>query len=61
MYIVCFSPSIEQRKQFYKCEANNFGVVWCCYNEWTNRLHVYGFLLTNHLHGKAAELRFANS
>ena len=29
IYIVCFSPNIEQRKQFYNCEANNLGAVWC--------------------------------
>ena len=47
--MVRFSHSIEQRKQFYNCEANSLGVVWCNYNERTNRL-------TNRLHGKAAEL-----
>ena len=35
--------------------------VWCSYNEWTNRLRVYRLLLTNRLHGKAAELCLANS
>ena len=24
-----------QRKQFYSCEANSLGVVWCSYNERT--------------------------
>ena len=36
-------------------------VVWCSYNELTNCLHVYRCLLTNRLHGKAAELCLANS
>ena len=53
--MVCFNPRIEQRKH-YNCEANDLGVVWCSYNERTNRLHVYRRLLTNRLHGKAAEL-----
>ena len=38
--------------------------VWCgvaIYNEWTNCLCVYRRLLTNRLHGKAAELCLANS
>ena len=26
-YMVHFSPSIEQQKQFYNCKANDFGVV----------------------------------
>ena len=52
-----FSPSIEIRN----CEANDLGVVWCSYNEQTNRLHIYRCLLTNRLHGKAAELCLANS
>ena len=47
--------SIEQQKQIYSCEANSLGVVWCSYNERTSRL------LTNHLHGKAAELCLADS
>ena len=47
--MVRFSHSIEQRKQFYNCEANNLGMVWCSYNKWTNRLHVYRWL-TNRLH-----------
>jgi len=42
--MVCFSPSIQQRKQVYNWKANNMGVV---YNEWTNRSCVYGHLLTN--------------
>ena len=37
------------------------GVVWCSHNEWTNRLPVHRRFLTNHLHGKAAELCLANS
>ena len=35
--------------------------MWCSYNEWTNRLHVYRHLLTNCLHGKAAEQSLATS
>ena len=38
--------------------------VWCgvrSYNERTNRFRVYRRLLTNPLHGKAAELCLANS
>ena len=52
--MVHLSPSIKQRKQFYNCEANDLGVVWCSYNERT--IH-----LRNRLHGKAAELCLANS
>ena len=59
-YMVCFSRNIEQRKQIYSCEANSLGVVLCSYYEWTNHLRVYRRLLTNRLHGKAAEL-LANS
>ena len=33
----------------------------CSYNERTNHLRVYRCLLTNRLHGKAAELCLANS
>ena len=48
--MVRFSCSIEQRKKFIaSCEANSLGVVWCSYNEWTNRLRVYRRLLTNRL------------
>ena len=54
--MVRFSFSIEQRIQICSCEANGLGVVWCSYNERTNRLRVYRSLLTNRLHGKAAEL-----
>ena len=59
--MVRFSRNIKQRKQFYSCEANGFGLVLCSYNERTNRLCVYRHLLTNRLHGKAAELCLANS
>ena len=59
--MVRFSPSIEQRKQFYNCEANGLGVVWCSYNKWKNSLCVYRPLLTNRLHGKATELCLASS
>ena len=54
--MVRYSCSIEQRKQFYYCKANSLVVVWCNYNKWTNHLRIYRRLLTNHLHGKAAEL-----
>ena len=53
--------SVEQQKQFYNCEANSLSMVWCSYNEGTNRLRVYRQLLTHCLHGKAAELCLANS
>ena len=56
--MVRFSRSI---KQIYSCEATSLGVVWCSYNERTNRLRVYRCLLTNYLHGKEAELCLANS
>ena len=56
--MVHFSPSIQQQKQVYNCEANNVGVV---YNEYINGLGVYWRLLTNPLHRKAAELCLANS
>ena len=59
--MVRVSPSIEQQKQFYNCKANDLGIVWCSYNEWKNPLHVYRRLLTNPLHGKAAELCLANN
>ena len=59
--VLSISRCIEQQKQFYNCEANNLDVMWCSYNERTNRLRVYRRLLTNHLHGKAAELCLANS
>ena len=59
--MVRFSHSIEQRKQIYSCKANSLGVAWCSYNERTNHLRVYRRLLTNCLHGKAAELCLANS
>ena len=63
--MVRFSRSIEQQKQIYSCEANSLdvvwcGVVWCSYNERTNRLRVYRCLLANRLHGKAAELCLAS-
>ena len=41
--------------------VNYSNVVWCSYNERTNRLCVYRHLLINHLHDKAAELCLANS
>ena len=43
--MVCFSPSIEQRKQVYNYKTNDVGVV---FNEHTNQV-------------KAAELSLANS
>ena len=59
-YMVRFSRNIKQQKQIYSCEANGLGVVSCSCNERTNRLRVYRRLLTNCLHGKAAELCLAN-
>ena len=59
--MVRYSRSIEQQKQFYNCEANSLGVVWCSYSEQTNRVRICRRLLTNCLHGKAAELCLANS
>ena len=53
--MVCVSHNIEQLKQFDNCKANSLVVVYS-YNERTNRLRVYRRLLTNRLHGKAAEL-----
>ena len=35
--------------------------VWCSYNEWTDRLHVYSCSLANRLHDEAAELCLPNS
>ena len=61
LYTYLYGLFIEQQKQFYDCEASSLGVVWCSYNERTNRLHVYRRLLTNRLHGKAAEPCLANS
>ena len=40
-YMVRFSFNIEQQKQFYNCEANNLGAVWCSYNEQMNHLRIY--------------------
>ena len=60
-YMVYFSRSIVQRKQIYSCKAYSLGVAWCSYNERTNCVRVYRRLLTNRLHGKAAELSLANS
>ena len=57
--MVHFSPSIEQRKQVYNCEANDVDVVYIMNGQ--NHLHVYRHLLTNRLHGKAAELCLGNS
>ena len=28
-YMVRYSRSIKQQKQFYNCKANSLGVVWC--------------------------------
>ena len=56
-----FWHSNEQRKQFYNCEANSLGVVWCSYNERENHLSAYRRLLTNCLHGEEAELCLASS
>ena len=39
---------------------DDLSVMWYSYNEPTNHLHVYRHLLTNGLHGKAAELCLAN-
>ena len=36
-YMVRFSPSIDQQKPFYNCEAKDLSVVWCSYNEQMNR------------------------
>ena len=44
LFMVCFSPKIEQRKQVYNCKANHVSMV---YNEWTNHLLVYRRLLIN--------------
>ena len=52
---------LTSKNKFYNCKANDLGVVWCSYNEQTKPLCVYRRLLTNHLHGKAAELCLANS
>ena len=52
---------LEQQKQIYSCKANSLGAVWYSYNERTNHLCDYRRLLTNRLHGKAAELCLANS
>ena len=63
--MVRFSHNIDSKNKFIvamnSCEANSFGVVWCSYNERINHFLVYRRLLTNHLHGKAAELCLANS
>ena len=54
--MVCFSPSIEQQKQFYKFKANDLSVVWSRYNGRIVYICVYRHLLTNRLHDKAAKL-----
>ena len=41
-----------------------YGIIFsvlCCYNEQTICLRMYECLLTNRLHGKAADLWLANS
>ena len=50
----------SENKFIVSYEANSLVVVWCSYNEWTNRLCIYRRLLTHRLHGKAAELCLAN-
>ena len=52
--MVPFSPSIEKQKQFIIVKLKIW--VWC-----SRPLHVYRHLLTNRLHGKAAELCLASS
>ena len=42
------------------CQINNQSIITIA-NKRTNRLRVYRRLLTNRLHGKAAELCLANS
>ena len=52
--MVCFCHSIEQRKQIYSCKANSLGVA--IINEQIAYVFTDGWLLTNCLHSKAAEL-----
>ena len=52
------APKYSTAKTSLYFEANYVGEV---HNEWTNCLRVYRHLLTNSLHGKAAELCLANS
>ena len=59
-FILAVILNIEN-KFIRSCEANGLVVVLYSYNERTNCLRVYRRLLTNHLHGKAAELCLANS
>ena len=55
-YMVRFSPSIEQRKQFYNFKA----IIWVWYGvAIMNALS--RCLLTNRLHGKAAEICLVKS
>ena len=50
--LVCFSPSIYDENKYI-----NVRLMMCILcNERTNCLRVYKRLLTNRLHGKAAEL-----
>ena len=48
----------NSKTQAYNCKANDVGAL---HNEWRNPLHAYRRSLTNHLHGKAAELCLTNS
>ena len=62
IYMVRFSSSIEQRKHFIIIKLTDLSVVWCSYNDRTYRfIRCFRCLLTNRLHGKAAELCLANS
>ena len=58
--MVRFSPSIEQRKHFIIAKLTIW--VWCGVTIMNGQIIcVYRGLLTNRLHGKAAELSLANS
>ena len=52
---------LNSENKFTVTKLTGLGVVSCSYNERTNHLRVYRCLLTNRLHGKAAELCLANS
>ena len=52
-YMVCLALALNCESNFAKLMIR----VWCSYKERTNRSSVYRCLLTNRLHGKAAEVR----
>ena len=68
--MICIAPCIKSQNCSYliafeilynSIKVEGLWPPYCYAYERTNRLHVYRCLLTNRLHGKAAELCLANS